>query len=154
MAAPTKRYTTVMRIPYKLEGAQPDDADLVDQMNETDAVSLYALQLASLVINADNFAWNSGTGELDINNLVMTASFGGGTFSISAPISLPPIGDGTLVYITGIPSGLWSSNLTISAGQFATQGAPPATVLLDRIFFGKRKGSEFYVAIPGAQSLT
>lgn len=153
MAAPTKRYTSIMEIVYPWEGAQPDDAVIVDQMNDIDAVALYALQAGSLVINVQNFAWNGGTGELTINNLVMTSSFGGGTFSIGAPFTLPAMLDGYYVYVT-VPLGLWSTNETLIAGHFNVFSSPFITLNKDKILFGKRVGSEFHMAIPNANSLT
>jgi hypothetical protein len=142
-----------MGITYAFEGKQPNDDDFVAQMNSTDIAILYTMQVASLAINLKNLVWTPGSDELQVNNLVMTSSFAGGTFSISGPLTVSSLTDGRLVYLT-VPAGLWSTNTVLSGGHFNVLGYALTKLNPERVLFGKRKGSAFHLAIPDSSLLT
>jgi hypothetical protein len=165
MAALT-RTTPYMKIAYRLEGLTPDDNVFIQQMEDTDAAILYALQAGGIVINDHDFFWTPGTDTLQFDKLRLTAPFAGGTFEASrltAPfaggtfeasgtINITGLTDGKCAYMR-VPLGLWDSDLIRSPSDFFVQDQY-LTIQKTIVLLGIRKGLAFHVAIPDADRLT
>jgi hypothetical protein len=151
MAALT-RTTPYMKIAYRLEGLTPDDNVFIQQMEDTDAAILYALQAGGIVINDHDFFWTPGTDTLQFDKLRLTAPFAGGTFEASGTINITGLTDGKCAYMR-VPLGLWDSDLIRSPSDFFVQDQY-LTIQKTIVLLGIRKGLAFHVAIPDADRLT
>lgn len=155
MAGPsTTRVTPYYQIPYPAEGVKPSDSEYTSQMSELDAWMLYAHQASSLIITNKSYAWTPGSNLFEIFDLEIQSPVRGGRFFFGAgTISINNVLDGYWVMMSGLPSGVWDSEVYLSSGNFYASATPPSFSRF-LVPFARRQGPYLKMMIPNGDQLT